>query len=129
MTPRRRMILEELTKSHDHLTADEVFHRVRKRLPGVSLGTIYRNLELLARAGHLNVINGTTQRRYDTRQDFHYHIKCINCDWIIDAPVEPDAAIEDMVREKTDFPIVGHNIEFLAICPKCKDKEEKNGQP
>ena len=50
-TKQRKVIIEELRKFHSHPTADEIHRMVRKRLPRISLGTVYRNLALLSQMG------------------------------------------------------------------------------
>ena len=51
MTTQRRVILDELRSTGSHPTADQLYERVRRRLPRISLGTVYRNLEILAGQG------------------------------------------------------------------------------
>jgi Fur family ferric uptake transcriptional regulator len=53
MTRQRRVILEELRKVNTHPSADEIYEIVRKRLPRISLGTVYRNLEILSESGDI----------------------------------------------------------------------------
>ena len=62
MTQQRKVILEELKNMNSHPGADEIYERVRKRLPRISLGTVYRNLEILSEfndkiSSHLNLIS------------------------------------------------------------------------
>ena len=65
MTSQRRVILEELAKVATHPTADELYQQVRRRLPRISLGTVYRNLEVLASAGKVSkVCPADRQRRF-----------------------------------------------------------------
>ena len=66
MTHQRRIILEELRNTRSHPTADEVYEIVRKRIPKISLGTVYRNLELLSESGVIQKLEiGGTQKRFD----------------------------------------------------------------
>jgi Fur family ferric uptake transcriptional regulator len=66
MTRQRKVILEEIRKTDSHPTADELYQRVRQRLPHVSLGTIYRNLETLAASGLIQKLEmGGSQKRFD----------------------------------------------------------------
>jgi len=72
MTRQRRIILEELRKVDSHPTADEVYEMVRRQLPRISLGTVYRNLEILSREGLIQKVvlgarrRGSTERREPT---------------------------------------------------------------
>jgi len=66
LTTQRQIILEELAKVTSHPTANEVYDMVRKRLPRIGLGTVYRNLELMADSGVILKIEvGGTQKRFD----------------------------------------------------------------
>lgn len=125
MTRQRRAILEELRKDMgSHPTAEEIYEMVRRRLPRISLGTVYRNLEVLSSSGEIGKLEfGSSQRRFDGDVGDHYHVRCLQCGHVEDAPVEPLKALEDTLRELTDYDVVGHSVEFTGICPKCKTKE------
>jgi len=121
MTRQRQIILEELLDQRTHPTADQLFERVRRRLPRVSLGTIYRNLEQMGRAGmiHRLEVDGR-QRRYDANLQPHWHVRCIRCDSVDDIFELPLHQLTEGVRSAHDYQIVGHRLEFLGICPKCR---------
>jgi len=123
ITHQRRVILEEIRKEDIHPTADEVYEMVRKRLPRISLGTVYRNLEILATCGLIQKIGPvSTQMRFDGNPCNHYHIRCIHCGRVDNAPVDLVDNIEKEVRQKIDYTILGHRLEFLGICPACREK-------
>ena len=83
MTRQREVILEELRKVNTHPSADEVYEMVRKRLPRISLGTVYRNLEILSESGDIQKLEpGCTLKRFDGNPSEHSHIRCIRCDRI-----------------------------------------------
>ncbi len=120
MTRQRRVILEELCKVDTHPCADEVYAMVRKRLPRISLGTVYRNLEILAVSGDIQKLElGCTQKRFDGKTEKHYHLRCVRCDRVVDAPVDFDVTIKHDRKSATDFTIIGHKLEFIGICPEC----------
>ncbi len=78
LTKQRKVIVEELTKSTDHPTAGDIYDTVRKRLPRISLATVYRNLELLAAHGVIQKLELCgSPARFDARRDGHYHIRCV----------------------------------------------------
>ena len=123
MTNQRQVILEEIQKVNTHPTADEVYETVRKRLPRISLGTVYRNLEVLSACGLIQRIGPlSSQMRFDGITKNHYHLRCIYCGSIEDAPIDATENLENTVREKSDYSILGHKLEFIGICPKCKKK-------
>lgn len=105
-----------------HPTAYEVFKLVRKRLPQIALGTVYRNLEFLSQNGVITLLEGKKGfRRFDGNPSPHYHIRCINCGRVDDipAPLKPD--IEESAKIPCGYKVLGHQIEFTGICPKCQE--------
>jgi Fur family ferric uptake transcriptional regulator len=123
MTRQRTIILEELGKARTHPAADEIYSRVRQRLPRISLGTVYRNLDVLAKAGliaKLEIAGGP--RRYDVCIEDHCHIKCVNCGRIEDIFVSPGTGFEEGPSKRTGYRITGHHVEFTGVCPKCENR-------
>jgi len=119
-TEQRRVILEELARSETHPTANEIYHMVRKRLPRISLGTVYRNLEILSQTGKIKTIElAGTEKRFDWRTDAHYHIRCLKCGRIEDVPVQKIPQIDEALKGETDYKILGHRLEFVGVCANC----------
>jgi len=126
MTNQRQVILEEIQKVNTHPTADEVYETVRKRLPRISLGTVYRNLEVLSACGLIQKIGPlSSQMRFDGITKNHYHLRCIYCGSIEDAPIDATENLENTIREKSDYSIIGHKLEFIGICPQCRKNENQ----
>ena len=122
MTRQRRVILEELRKVNTHPSADEVYEMVRKRLPRISLGTVYRNLEILSESGDIQKLEpGCSLKRFDGNVSEHCHIRCVCCDRIADAPMAPELAIDLEQFDSNGFEIIGHRLEFIGVCPECSD--------
>ena len=123
---RRQVILERLQAVESHPTADEVYQMVRRRLPHISLGTVYRNLELLSKLGLIQKLRlGCAQSRFDGNVERHYHVRCAACGRVADVPIEPLPGIEDAARGATDFELSGHRLEFTGLCPKCKRRSRR----
>ena len=119
-TPQRKVILEELRRFDSHPSADEIFEKVRQRLPRISLGTVYRNLDILVEMDLIRKLEvGGTLKRYDPITEPHYHIRCTCCDRIIDAPLKTVESMETELKALTDFKIIGHHLEFVGLCPDC----------
>ena len=122
MTRQRGIILEELRRNNTHPSADEIYERVRKRLPRISLGTVYRNLEILSELGEIQKLEtGSSIKRFDGNPVRHYHIRCICCDRVVDAPVEPLINTSKDIHEATSYKIIGHRFKFIGVCPECSD--------
>ncbi len=86
-TPQRQVILDELHALHTHPTAAELYALVRQRLPRISLGTVYRNLEVLCEDGlarQLPLAGADT--RYDGQVHRHDHVRCTACGIVRDLP-------------------------------------------
>jgi len=121
MTAQRRVILRELKRVVTHPTADEIYLMVRKIIPRISLGTVYRNLEILTDMELVQKIEcAGNQRRYDGNPDPHHHIRCIRCGRVGD--VEDDV-IENFSFSAEKIPsweVRDHRVIFLGICPPCR---------
>lgn len=125
MTRQRRIILEELRRDNSHPTADRLYERVRKHLPRISLGTVYRNLEILTAIGEIQTLElSGNQKRFDGNPCKHYHIRCMHCGCVDDAPIAPLRRLEDELYESTVYTIMGHRLEFLGLCPECTKDDE-----
>ncbi|MBW1710167.1 MAG: transcriptional repressor [Deltaproteobacteria bacterium] len=123
MTPQRIAIMNCLGQRNLHPTADEVFQAVRKMLPRISLGTVYRNLEFLTGNGLIKKNEqGGGQRRYEGNLEKHYHIKCTSCGRLEDAPIEPFESLENSLEGLCDYKIFECQVEFEGLCPDCQAK-------
>ena len=126
MTRQRKVILEELRKLNTHPSADEIYEVVRHRLPRISLGTVYRNLEVLSELGEIQKLKlSGLLKRFDWDTKKHYHIRCVRCSRVDDAPIAPMNQLDNELYGATVFEIIGHNLEFTGLCPECSRKEYK----
>ncbi len=127
MTRQRKVILEELKKVKTHPGADEIYAMVRKRIPRISLGTVYRNLEVLSELKEIQTIeNVGTLKRFDGTPENHYHIRCVKCGRLDDAPFEVETCLEKKVRPYTNYSIIGHRLEFIGLCPECAKSHKQH---
>ena len=124
LTTQRQIILEELGKVTSHPTANEVYDMVRKRLPRIGLGTVYRNLELMADSGIILKLEvGGTQKRFDATVAPHYHVRCSFCGKVDDIDIEVQNKINQIAETASDYMILGHHIEFSGMCPRCSEEK------
>ncbi|CAK7071673.1 MAG: Peroxide operon regulator [Desulfovibrio sp.] len=119
-TKQRTVILEKLRQVYTHPTADEIYAMTREELPRISLGTVYRNLEVLARQGEILCLeNGAAQKRFDGNTLPHHHIRCVQCGKIADVHINlPAPSIETATVD--GFTVTGAQILFEGVCDKCK---------
>jgi Fur family ferric uptake transcriptional regulator len=119
LTRQRKVILEALRSVKTHPAADEVYDMVRQELPKISLGTVYRNLEVLSEMGFIQKLEmAGLQKRFDGNPEPHYHIRCLNCGCVRDVDVE--MKLDMMKKNMSGFLVQGYRLEFVGVCPDCQ---------
>jgi len=123
-TAQRREVYDALLIRRDHPTAVEVFMRVQKKLPGISLATVYNCLETLTACGLVRAVNHDRQpSRYCANQEPHAHFFCERCSAIFDVPVvqgQPEPVGWQLPLGAT---VTSHEISFRGLCPECAASE------
>lgn len=123
----RQQILNYIKESDIHPTVEEVYNGVKSIMPKISLGTVYRNLDVLFNMGLINkVVNRFGTDRYDAVMDRHYHVECIKCGDIKNIFIEKLSDIDDIAKESSGDEILTHNLIFNSICRKCKNCSKFN---
>lgn len=122
MTRQRAVILEELRKVKSHPTADEVYSIVRERLPRISLGTVYRNLDFLAETGQILKLEAAgSTKRFDGEISWHQHVRCVHCGRIGDV-MSPSPVPSTQHVTVPGFTITGTRLEYDGVCDTCAQK-------
>jgi Fur family ferric uptake transcriptional regulator len=119
MTAQRAEILAELRAADNHPTAAELHERLRRRLPRLSLGTVYRNLDVLASEGLVVRMAGAgagAEARFDGMPDPHDHARCRCCGAVADIP---GAAPLDAPVLPAGFVVESRRLEYLGVCAGC----------
>lgn len=117
----RDTILQVVRSTTNHAGADWVYEQVRKVIPNISMGTVYRNLRLLAQAGEIRELDiSGNLRRFDGNINNHYHFRCEKCGRIFDLDEVVDHTIESRIAQKTGFRVKKHHIEFIGLCTDCQ---------
>jgi Fur family transcriptional regulator, ferric uptake regulator len=128
-TKQRQAILDAIEHHGGHLTADDIYQLVKRRHPRLSLGTVYRNLHLLARQGVLRELDfGLSVTYFETTKDPHFHLICRICGRIDDAILPIERGLASLVRRaaKADgFLIEEPRLDFIGVCPACRSKQAK----
>jgi Fur family transcriptional regulator, ferric uptake regulator len=123
-TRQRHVILEELQKLTSHPTAAELYGIVRHRLSKISLGTVYRNLYLLARTGAIQKLEfGGGEARFDGNIAQHDHLRCVRCGRVDDVSSHPLDLLGGAPNDCCGYEILGHRLEFFGICPQCRSRQ------
>ena len=124
MTRQRRMILQELRKVRTHPTADEIYVQIRKIMPRISLGTVYRNLEILSEMCIIRKIEGCgNQKRFDGNAENHYHIRCMHCGKVDDLPEDVVSGVMYDKGKMLGYHVLDHTLYFNGICKSCNSRK------
>jgi Fur family peroxide stress response transcriptional regulator len=123
LTHQRMEIFREVASCADHPDADQIFQRVRKRLPTVSLDTVYRNLWLLSDLGLIVALGpGRGRTRFDANVHNHHHFVCSRCGMMRDFADE----VLDRIRLPVSVESLGEieqtHVELRGICRECMKK-------
>lgn len=123
-TIQKALILGAVKKMRCHASADEIYGEVAKEHPGISKGTVYRNLNRLSETGEIGKVEiPDGPDRFDRRQDRHYHVRCGRCGRIFDVDMDYIPDLETNIRDSHGFSFSGHSILFEGICPECGGTE------
>ena len=122
----RSLVHQIVESARDHPTAQAVFERARKRIPSISLGTVYRNLQLLVEQG-LILERKVDDRpaRYEANRYRHYHICCLQCGALEDLSVPYQTLLDRRVQKMVRYKLQEHRMEFYGICPECQAGAQK----
>lgn len=127
-TRQRRAIHGALAARHDHPTAEDLHASLKRRLPDLSLATVYRTLDVLVRAGLASrLAQAPGPARYDARVDEHDHTRCLGCGRIddFDVPRRSDR-IADLAT--APFSLTGVHLELVGYCAACGLPQRGEGE-
>jgi Fe2+ or Zn2+ uptake regulation protein len=128
-TRQRRLVYDAVARTDSHPTAEWVFERVRRSLPRVSLGTVYRNLQLLVADGRLRMWSRGRMTRFDADLSAHDHFVCERCGLLLDLERAEDAFASHTQRK---LAARGHAVrdrvlEFVGLCRDCRRGRKTGG--
>lgn len=127
-TRQRDLVLKVLRSTRTHPTAYWVYEQVRKEIPDVSLGTIYRNLRVLKDMGEISELEfGPTFSRFDGNPRNHYHFTCTACGRVFDVDLPVLTELERMAQKSGDFEVHSHRLEFSGLCARCRHSRAGDG--
>lgn len=119
-TRQRQVILDELRRLTSHPTPADLYEIVRRRLPKISLGTVYRNLELLTKMGSIQKLElSGAEARFDGNPKQHFHARCVRCGCVDDLHDVPADVVKDGFASLGGYEILGYRFEFVGICSAC----------
>jgi len=114
-------VYDVIRAAHDHPTADEVCARVRRKLPRVSLGTVYRNLQKLTAAQRVQVVQLRDRTaRYDTKLAEHDHFLCERCGTVTDLVRRVPTRRSCVALSRAGYAVRAHALTYYGVCPRCR---------
>jgi Fur family ferric uptake transcriptional regulator len=121
LTRQREQILEAFLKV-EHITAEEMYHRLAKRVPHLGLATIYRTLNLFCEAGLAQARHFGSQTQYDNvaHKGHHDHLICTSCGKIVEFENEEIERLQVQMAERNGFQITTHRLELYGVCSGCR---------
>ena len=119
---KRDALIEELCSRTDHPTADELYFSLKKKIPNLSIATVYRNLAFLYENKQALRFHFNGTDHFDGNTSAHYHLFCDGCGRIYDVDIEVNREIEKTAEKSCGGKITEHNITFFGKCNTCAEK-------
>jgi Fur family transcriptional regulator, peroxide stress response regulator len=118
----REKIFSIIKGSTSHPSAQWIYDAVRKEMPSVSMGNVYRNIRILIEEGRIQGMDtGDGIEHYEAVTSPHYHFICEKCDLITDISMPIMDKLDKKVISKTGFKVKRHRIEFYGLCNNCRE--------
>ena len=118
----RDKILEILYGTKAHPTADTIYLQLKSEFPDLSLGNVYRNLNILMDQGFIQRLDfGSTFNRFDGNPDIHSHFICEMCGAVsdLDVDLENEFDILSLVKKNETRKVNSYKLDFYGVCDKC----------
>jgi Fur family peroxide stress response transcriptional regulator len=120
VTHQRQVIYQALLSMHDHPSPEIVYEKVRKQIPSISLGTVYKNIKTFVDSGLLREVSlhhGSV--RLETNLAPHHHLVCVRCKTIVDLKDEDLEPVRLKKRPPRGFSVQRYSVEVIGLCPRC----------
>ena len=120
----RESIKACLSGRTDHPTADMIYTDIREEFPSISLGTVYRNLNLLSELGEVQKLTcGDGKDHFDWNTAPHFHFVCRHCGAVLDLPLAPCEELQHQAQEVLGATVDSHMVYFYGRCAHCENTE------
>jgi Fur family peroxide stress response transcriptional regulator len=119
LTHQRLAVYRAILETDAHPSAETLFKVLHDRLPQLSLGTVYKNIETLRELGliqEVNILHETA--RYDANLDPHHHLVCVRCKRVAD--LYDDSLVVTPPKETKGFSISEVRVQVNGLCPECQ---------
>jgi len=121
----REQILSLLRGTDKHPTAGWIHRELKKELSNLSIGTVYRNINILLDQNLVQKIEaGSDNDRFDANTEQHYHFICRECGSVDDLPLKVLTGLNKKATRVTNYQVEKHRLDFYGICPLCSFSEQ-----
>ncbi len=122
---KREAVFEKLSGTTSHPTAEWLYEELKKEIPDLSLGTVYRNLSVFKDEGliiSVGVVNG--QERFDANTCEHSHFVCLDCGGVFDIDAHIEPSFNDEIARRNNIDVLFRQLNFYGKCKQCGSKQE-----
>ena len=122
-TRQRDVILDIFLSTHQHVSVEDLYLKVKASQPGIGYATVYRTLKLFAEAGLAREIllhDGQTRYEHVLAGEHHDHLVCTGCNAIIEFEDETIEKLQNEIAARHGFLIRRHKLELYGLCARCR---------
>jgi Fur family ferric uptake transcriptional regulator len=122
-TRQRDIILDIFLSTHQHVSVEELYLKIKSSNPGIGFATVYRTLKLFAEAGLAREVllhDGQTRYEHIVAGEHHDHLVCTGCNAIIEFEDETIEKLQKEIAARHGFLIKSHKMEMYGLCANCK---------
>lgn len=124
----RELVMQQVEALDDHPTAEEIYQNALKECPGLSLGTVYRNLNSLVEAGRVRRVPIPGQPdRFDHTLSWHSHLYCTRCGQVTD--LDLDSEVMRRLLDSQPGRITDCVLTWIGLCEDCARKAQAEETP
>jgi Fur family peroxide stress response transcriptional regulator len=120
-TQQLKVVWDAIKDETTHPTADQIYEKVRRAMPTISLGTVYRNLQKLVGEKKLKVLTLGRTQRFDPMVDRHDHFICERCNRVYDIVVKSSEKVLSSALPRRGFKVTAHQVTLYGVCKNCAD--------
>lgn len=121
-TRQRDIILDVFLSSHEHLSVEELYLKVKASSPGIGQATVYRTLKLFVDAGlarEMTLPDGQTRYEQQMAGEHHDHLICTRCGVIVEFEDETIERLQQEIAKRYGFTLINHKMQLCGLCPAC----------
>jgi Fe2+ or Zn2+ uptake regulation protein len=122
-TEPRQLIQDILQHADEHLDADEIYQRARLKAPGISLSTVYRNLQMFKELGLIEEHRFGSHRCYEAAPRVkHHHLVCLGCGRVFEFKCPTTESLKSRISKEEGFRVTEAEVRLAGYCPECQER-------